>query len=102
LSIPSQSASAPVGAPASQESTTTPETQAVAPVAPHAPTPQLVAVGAYASSTSPSQSSSCPLQVASVPVGVPASQESTTAPETQLVAPVAPHAPTPQLVAVGT
>ena len=50
----------------------------------------------------PLQLSSMLLQVVSVAEGVPATQLFTTLPLTQLLVPVLPHAPTPQLVAVTT
>jgi hypothetical protein len=50
------------------------------------------------SSASASQSSSFPSQVASFDAGVPGAQLSCTEPLTQLVLPVAAHAPTPQFV----
>src|SRR3954469_11964331 len=43
-----------------------------------------------------------PSQLASLTAGVPGVQPSCTAPLTQLVAPVRPQAPTPQLVATAT
>jgi hypothetical protein len=48
----------------------------------------------------PLQSSSTLLQVASLAAGVPGVQLFCSAPATQLVAPAAAHAPTPQLVAI--
>jgi len=85
-----------------QESTTDPATHDVVPVDAQAPIPHDVAVEAYSSSVAPSQSSSEPLQVASLAAAVPAVHESTTDPLTQEVVPVDAHAPTPQEVAVET
>src|SRR4051812_46378867 len=99
--MPSQVASAVAGVPVRQLSRTCPSTQLLAPVAAQAPTPQLVAAGAKSSSIEPSQSSSTPSQVASVVADAVAWQLSRTCPSTQLVAPMAAQAPTPQLVAAG-
>src|SRR5262245_25938518 len=105
-SEPSQSSSRPLhtvsvalaGCAGRQLSTTVPPTQLVAPVAPHTPAPHVVGVEAYASSTAPSQSSSTPLHVASLPVGLPGLQLSTTWPFTHVASPVAWQLPAPHTV----
>jgi hypothetical protein len=84
------------------ESTTDPATHEVVPVDAQAPTPHELATETYSSSVAPSQSSSTPLQVASLAAGVPAVQESTTDPAMHAVVPVDAHAPTPHEVAVET
>jgi hypothetical protein len=70
----------------------------VMPVEAHAPTPHMVGSGTYPSSTVPSQLSSTPSQVTSDVPGVPGVQLSETWPALHEVAPVAAHAPTPQVV----
>jgi rubredoxin len=89
-----------VGAPGVQLSPGTPFTQVVVPAAAHAPTPQLVGWAVMPSSTWPLQSSSIPLQVSAV--GVPGVQASPGTPFTQVVVPLAAHAPTPQEVGWAT
>ena len=90
------------GVPGEQLSSTSPRPQLVLPVAPHAPTPQLVATDTKSSSMTPSQSSSVPSQLVSLGAGLPGAQLSVILPETHSVLPLALHAPTPQLVAVPT
>ena len=81
-----------------QLSTTAPLTQEDVPVEAQAPVPQVVGAETKSSSVVPSQSSSTPLQVESSAAGEPGVQESTTAPEIQLVDPVEAQAPVPQEV----
>jgi hypothetical protein len=98
LSVVSQSASMPVGSPASQVSPMTPAVQVVLPVAAHTPTPHAVGSLTKDSSVEPSQSLSVVSQSASMPVGSPASQVSPMTPAVQVVLPVAAHTPTPHEV----
>jgi hypothetical protein len=92
-----------IGALAWQLSISCPATQAIAPVAEHAPTAQLLITGATSSSKRPSQSSSLASHVASVvPSGIPGLQLSTTLPSLQLYTPVLAHTPSPQRLAIAT
>jgi hypothetical protein len=100
--MPLQLLSSPPGDPAVQLSSMPPATHDVAPLAAHAPRPHVVGAETNASSVLPSQSSSVPLQLASSPLPVPDMQLSTSAPSTHAVAPLAEHAPTPQVVGAGT
>src|SRR5256885_2361163 len=97
--MPLHTVSFEAAVPGVHELTTCPCTQPVVPEAAQAPAPQLIVSGAKFSSVLLSQSSSMPLQVASVNAGVPALHESTTMPAKQLVLPVLAQAPVPHAVA---